>query len=215
MTNARKIQTRLLKRYPDPKVALHFSSPFELLIAAMLAAQCTDKRVNEVTPRLFKKFKTPASFAKAKAEVLESEIRSVSFFRVKARSIIECCKELVERHGGEVPSTMEELVELQGVGRKTANMVLGNAMGIPGIAVDTHVLRVSKRLGLTESGDPKRVEIDLMGQVAEKDLTKFGNLLTLHGRETCTARRPRCFDCPVFSLCAWENKEEYANEGSR
>lgn len=213
MSDARKIKSKLLRRYPEPSVALHFSSPFELLIAAILAAQCTDKRVNEVTPRLFKRFKTPKAFAEADPVALESEIRSISFYRAKTRSIIECCRALVEVHGGQVPGTMEELTALRGVGRKTANMVLGNALGVPGIAVDTHVLRVSRRLGLTTSTDPKKVEADIVSRVPRQELTRFGNLLTMHGRETCTAKRPRCFDCPVYSLCEWENKEEYADEG--
>jgi endonuclease III len=199
---ARSIEAILLKKYPEPKVALDFSSPLQLLIATILSAQCTDVRVNMVTPGLFKKYCTAADFANAQQEELEKDIRSTGFYRNKAKSIISCCKALVENHGGKVPRTMDELVQLGGVGRKTANCVLGGAYGISsGVVVDTHVRRVSQRLGLASTDDPEKIEVELMELLPHDEWYRFGNLLILHGRNTCDARKPDCLNCPVQKLC--------------
>ena len=206
MADARKITALLLAKYPEPKLALHYRNPLELLIAVILSAQCTDARVNEVTETLFKKYKKARDYATADPAVLEEEIRSTGFYRNKTRSVMTCCKKLVADFHGEVPHTLEELTTLPGVGRKTANMVLGNAFGIPGIAVDTHVLRVSNRLGLVYSDDPLEVEETLTRQVPKSKWTAFGNALILHGRETCIARKPRCPECVLRAVCEWPDK---------
>ncbi len=197
----KNIITHLEKRYPDAQCALNFSNPLELMVATILSAQCTDERVNKVTKDLFKKYKKVEDYAKVKPEVLEHTIRSTGFYRNKAKSIISCCKEIVETHGGKVPSTMEELVQLGGIGRKTANVILGNAFGIPGIVVDTHVKRVTYRLGLTRNQDPVKIEYDLMELVPQKEWTQFSHLLIFHGRYTCMARKPLCGECVVERLC--------------
>lgn len=204
--NARKkrvgtILHRLKQAFPDAKSALDFSNPLELLIATILAAQCTDERVNQVTKTLFKKYRNAQDYVTVAQEELEHDIRSTGFFRNKAKSIKACCRAIVERHAGQVPNTLEELVELGGVGRKTANVVLGNAFGMPGIAVDTHVKRLSGLLGLTAHNDPDRIEEDLMKAVPEKDWTALGHLFAAHGRKTCIARRPRCDECVLSDLC--------------
>ena len=192
----------LHKAYPDPKIALNFSNPLQLLIATILSAQCTDVRVNMVTPALFKKYRTTRDFAEAKQEELEQDIRSTGFYRNKAKSIITCCKMLVEKHKGAVPKSMEELVELGGVGRKTANCVLGGAYGInSGVVVDTHVRRVSQRLGLSLNDDPEKIEADLMKFVPQDEWFVFGNMLVWHGRKICDARKPDCLNCPLQKLC--------------
>jgi endonuclease-3 len=196
----------LLRKYPEPKLALHYRNPLELLIAVILSAQCTDARVNEVTATLFKKYKKAKDYAGADSAVLEEALRPTGFYRNKTRSVIACCKKLVADFHGEVPQTLEELTKLPGVGRKTANMVLGNAFGVPGIAVDTHVLRVGNRLGLVHSDDPQQVEEALMRQVAKDRWTVFGNAMILHGRETCTARKPRCPECVLYAVCEWPEK---------
>jgi endonuclease-3 len=206
MADAGKITALLLKKYPEPGLALHYGNPLELLIAVILSAQCTDARVNEVTATLFRKYKKARDYAAADPAVLEEEIRSTGFYRNKARSVVACCKKLAADFHGEVPHTLEELTTLPGVGRKTANMVLGNAFGVPSIAVDTHVLRVSNRLGLAHSDDPVKVEAELMRQVAKDRWTAFGNALILHGRETCIARRPRCPECVLRAVCEWPDK---------
>lgn len=206
MADAQKITTLLLKQYPEPKLALHSSNPLELLIAVMLSAQCTDARVNEVTVTLFRKYRKAKDYAAADAAVLEEAIRSTGFYKNKTRSVIACCKKLVADFHGEVPHTLEELTTLPGVGRKTANMVLGNAFGVPAIAVDTHVLRVSNRLGLARSDDPLAVEEALMQQVPKDKWTAFGNAMILHGRETCIARKPRCPECVLRAMCEWPDK---------
>ena len=206
MADARKITALLLKHYPEPKLALHSRNTLELLIAVMLSAQCTDARVNEVTATLFKKYKKAQDYAAADPSMLEREIRSTGFYKNKTRSIIACCQKLVADFHGEVPQTLDELTTLPGVGRKTANMVLSNAFGVPGIAVDTHVLRASNRLGLAHSNDPQKVEAALMQQVAKEKWTAFGNAMILHGRETCVARKPRCHECVLRSLCEWPDK---------
>ena len=206
MADARKIAALLLGHYPDPGLALHYRSPLELLIAVMLSAQCTDARVNDVTATLFRKYRKAQDYAAADPDVLAEEIRSTGFYRNKTRAVIACCRKLVSDFGGEVPRTLEALTSLPGVGRKTANMVLGNAFGVPAIAVDTHVLRVSNRLGIAHSDDPEKVETELMRQLPRDTWTAFGNALILHGRETCVARRPRCPACVLRAACEWPDK---------
>ncbi|MDP2884893.1 MAG: endonuclease III [Ignavibacteria bacterium] len=202
LRRSKKIVAILRKTYPDPKTALSYSNPLQLLIATILSAQCTDVRVNLVTPMLFKKYRTAEDFANAKQEELEQDIRSTGFFRNKAKSIITCCKTIMAKHGGEVPKTMAELLELGGVGRKTANCVLGGAYGISsGVVVDTHVRRVSQRLGLTPNEDPVKIEIDLMQLLPQDDWYAFGNMLIWHGRQICDARKPDCLKCPLLKLC--------------
>jgi endonuclease-3 len=206
MADVRRIVELLLKRYPSPKFALNFSNPLELLIATILSAQCTDVRVNEVTKSLFKKYRTAKDYAKAETKTLEKEIKPTGFYKNKAKMIIECCKRIVKDHGGEVPENLGELTRLPGVGRKTANIVLGSAFGKQTMAVDTHVLRVSNRLGLAHSDNPDSVEEELVRQFPKERLTKINLALILHGRETCTARRPRCHDCILYKECEWPNK---------
>jgi endonuclease-3 len=191
----------LKKRYPDAQCALHFKNPLELLVATILSAQCTDERVNKVTEDLFRKYRTAEDYARVKQEALEKDIRSTGFFKNKAKSIINCCKTIVAAHGGAVPKTLDELVALEGIGRKTANVILGNAFGVPGITVDTHEKRVSYRLGLTRQQDPVKIEYDLMKLVPQKEWTRFSHLLIFHGRYTCMARKPRCAECVVEKLC--------------
>lgn len=206
MADARKITALLLKKYPRPGLALNHTNALELLIAVILSAQCTDARVNQVTATLFGKYKKAEDYAAADPAVLEEEIRSTGFYKNKTRSVIACCRKLAADFHGEVPCTLEELTSLPGVGRKTANMVLGNAFGVPAISVDTHVLRVSKRLGLVHSDDPEKVEAALMRQVAQDRWTAFGNAMILHGRETCVARKPHCPECVLRAVCEWPDK---------
>ncbi len=199
---AKKIVTRLGKIFPNPKIALEYQDPLQLLVATILSAQCTDERVNQVTKELFKKYKTARDYAEANVAEFEQEIRPTGFFRAKAKSIIHCCKELVEKHGGKVPQTMEEMVQLPGVGRKTANCVLGGAYGIAsGVVVDTHVRRLAQRLGLSKEEDPEKIESDLMEIIPKKDWIDFGNMLIWHGRRTCQARKPNCLECVINDLC--------------
>jgi endonuclease III len=212
MADAKKIVSLLLKKYPSPEIALVFGSPLELLVATILSAQCTDVRVNLVTPGLFRKYKTAADFAEADPEELEKEIKPTGFYRNKAKAIINSCRILRDEFDSKVPSTLEELVKLPGVGRKTANVVLGGAFGRQAIAVDTHVLRVSNRLGLAHSMNPEKVEEELNGQIEESKWTKMNHALILHGRETCVARRPKCGRCVVFEECEWLLKKEYAQK---
>lgn len=205
-TTAHRVMSKLLAHYPEPKLALHYSNPLELLVAVILSAQCTDARVNEVTGHLFRKYRTAADYAKADPERFEEEIRSTGFYHNKAKSVIGCCRKLVEEFGGKVPDSVEALVTLPGVGRKTANMVLGNAFGKPGIAVDTHVLRVSNRLGIVASDDPEAVEARLMELIPRPQWTAFTNAMILHGRETCTAKAPKCLQCILYAECGWPQK---------
>ncbi|MEP0822082.1 MAG: endonuclease III [Ignavibacterium sp.] len=198
----RTIIARLRQVYPSAKTALHFENPFQLLVSTILSAQCTDARVNMVTPGLFRKLPTPGHFASVDQKELEQEIRSTGFFRNKARNIIAASKSIVENFGGEVPRTMEELLQLGGVGRKTANCVLGGAFGInEGIVVDTHVERLSQRLGLTKQKTAEKIERDLMEIVPRDDWYDFSNLLILHGRKTCIARKPLCPECTIRRQC--------------
>lgn len=202
----KKIIRILSKEIPDSTIALKSSNPLELLIATILSAQCTDVKVNQVTLDLFKKYRTAKDYAESNLGILEEEIRPTGFYRNKAKSVQKCCQELVRRFGGEVPKTLEDLVTLPGVGRKTANVILGNAFGIPGIAVDTHVHRVSRRIGLTENDDPVKIEFDLMEIVPKEEWTHFSNLLIWHGRRTCVARKPLCGICPIRKECDYGSK---------
>lgn len=203
---AGKIRKTLRLTYPEVTTQLHYRTSFELLVATILSAQCTDKQVNGVTRDLFKKFNTPKDFAKIPLESLEQLVRPTGFFRNKAKNIKACAQALVEKYHGKVPETLEELVLLPGVGRKTANLVLGAAFGIPGVVVDTHVARISKRLGFTESKDPAKIERDLMTIIPKKAWSDFSLHLVYFGREFCTARKPRCKTCPLIKLCPWPDK---------
>lgn len=198
---AREILERLRRAIPDADIALDFADPLQLVVATILAAQCTDARVNIVTKDLFRRYKATSDFAAADPSELERAIHSTGFFRAKAKSIRGMAAALLERHAGEVPRTMEELTALPGVGRKTANVVLGNAFGIPGIIVDTHFLRVTHRLGLTKHADPEKVEADLAALVPREAWTEFSHLITHHGRRTCDARKPKCDACALAELC--------------
>jgi len=198
---ASEIFSILKKEYPDVKSALNFSSPFQLLIATILSAQCTDERVNIVSKTLFKKYKKPQDFINTKSEELEKDIYSTGFYRQKAKSIKQCCQVLVDEHRGKVPADFEALYKLPGVGRKTASVVAGNAFGIPAIAVDTHVKRLSNLLGFIDSPDPEKIEFRLKELLPEKDWVKASHLLASHGRNICIARRPKCLKCAVGNLC--------------
>jgi endonuclease-3 len=196
------VNERLTNAYPDARVELDFTNPFELLIATILAAQSTDARVNIVTKGLFRKYPNPQAFASASQVEMEVDVKQTGFFRNKAKAVIACSQAIVERHGGEVPRTMDELTALPGVGRKTANVVLGNAMNIEaGIIVDTHVTRLSGRLGFTKHADPVDIEQDLMKIVPKGEWTKFANRLILHGRRVCIARKPQCPECVLNDIC--------------
>jgi endonuclease-3 len=191
----------LEERYPEATTALDFGTPLQLLIATILSAQCTDARVNMVTPGLFARYPDARAFAGASQAELEDMIRSTGFFRNKAKSIRACCADIVATHGGEVPNTLDALTALRGVGRKTANVVLGNAFGIPGLVVDTHVGRLARRLGLTRETDPVKVEFALMPIVPRERWTRFSHWLILHGRRICNARKPACSICPLAPHC--------------
>ncbi|MGH8022674.1 MAG: endonuclease III [Limisphaerales bacterium] len=198
----RRIIAALEKAYPDAHCELTHQNPLELLIATILSAQCTDKRVNIVTEKLFKRYSSAEDFARAGIADLENAVRTTGFYRNKARNIKKACSEIADQHGGQVPRTMDELLELGGVGRKTANVVLGNAFGINvGVVVDTHVARLSHRLGLTRHRAPAKIETDLMALVPQKQWTLFSHLLIWHGRRRCFARKPDCAHCPVLRLC--------------
>jgi endonuclease-3 len=198
---AAEVLDLLDRQFPGAGVTLDFADPLQLLVATILSAQCTDERVNRVTPALFASYPDARAFAEADLPGLEGAIRSTGFFRNKARNIRDCCRALVERFGGKVPGSLEELVTLPGVGRKTANVVLGGAFGIPGITVDTHVGRLARRLGFSREEDPVKVEFDLMPLLPPGDWYRFSLLLIRHGRRTCTARKPACGECPVGHLC--------------
>lgn len=198
----RKIIARLKKAYPDAKCSLNHSSPLELLIATILSAQCTDERVNIVTADLFRKYRSCADYLKVPTSELQNDVRTTGFFRNKTRSIQGACKVLSEKYGDRVPNTIEELLELPGVARKTANVVLGNAFGIAsGVVVDTHVSRLSRRLGLTKHQQPEKIERDLVELVSKKDWIDFSHLLIYHGRQICRARKPLCEKCVVERYC--------------
>lgn len=200
-SRVKKIITRLRKAYGPVGCALKHSNPLELLVAVQLSAQCTDKRVNLVTPGLFRKYRSAEDYAEASPPEFEREIHSTGFYKNKAKNILACAKALCEQHHGKVPDTMEELVKLPGVGRKTANAVLGNAFGVPGICVDTHMIRINRKLGLTKNTDPVKIEFDLMPMMPSKDWTNYSHLMIHHGRVRCFARRPDCVNCSVNDFC--------------
>ena len=198
---AKKIFLLLGKEYPKVEIALEFINPFQLLIATVLSAQCTDERVNMVTKNLFKKYKSPKDFVNASTKELEKDIFSTGFYRQKAKSIKACCKELIDNHNGKVPDDFEALIKLPGVGRKTASVVAGNAFGIPALAVDTHVKRLSNLLGFIKSEDPEKIEFRLKELLPEKDWVDASHFLATHGRKVCIARRPKCLECVLGDLC--------------
>ena len=207
LKRTKQIIAGLKKTYPEAHCELTHSNPLELLIATILSAQCTDKRVNIVTAELFKRYRSAADYAKAPQAELEEAIKTTGFFRNKAKNIQACCRKLVERHGGKVPGTMEELTHLDGVGRKTANVVLGNAFGLnEGVVVDTHVARLSGRLGLTRETAPEKIEQTLMKLVPRNDWALFSHLLIWHGRRRCYARKPDCPQCEARGLCPSADK---------
>ena len=202
LERAHRIQETLRKTYPDAHCELDYTTALELLVATILSAQCSDKQVNKVTAGLFRKYRTASDYASTPVEALEEDIRQIGLFRNKAKNIQACCRVLVERHSGEVPRDLESLVQLAGVGRKTANVVLGNAFGIQaGVVVDTHVARLSGRLGLTRETDPVRIEQDLQGLVPREDWSRFSHWLIWHGRRRCAARKPDCGGCEIQALC--------------
>ncbi len=203
-----KIIKRLEKGYPNASLALNFNNPLQLLVSTILAAQCTDKRVNDVTKELFKKYKKAEDFERVKINALEKDISSISFYRNKARNIKECCKIIVKKYESNVPSNLSELISLPGIGQKTANIILGNAFGKQAIAVDTHVQRVSARLGLATSKNPDNVEKELCEVVPRDKWTKSCYLFQAHGRMICTAKSPKCSDCILFDLCEWKDKRK-------
>ena len=198
---AARINRKLAELYPDAACALIHENPLQLLIATVLSAQCTDARVNMITPSLFARYPDARAFADAEVSALEDAIRSTGFFRNKARNIRACCQAIVAEHGGQVPGTLEALVALPGIGRKTANVILGNAFQVPGITVDTHVGRLSRRLGLSKHTDPAKVERDLMALLPPREWTAFSHRLILHGRQVCHARKPKCPACVLNRLC--------------
>jgi len=205
----RQVLEVLEKEFPDASCSLNFTNPLELLVATILSAQCTDERVNQVTKDLFKKYRTARDYATVPLNELEKDIQSTGFYRNKARNIRECCRILDEKYGGKVPPSMDDLVTLPGVGRKTANVVLGTAYGIPsGVVVDTHVARISQRLGLTTEKDPEKIEQDLMRLVPQDQWIPFSHRMIKHGRKYCTAKKPRCSECPMNSFCPKIGVEE-------
>ncbi|MFZ2631783.1 MAG: endonuclease III [Desulfosalsimonadaceae bacterium] len=201
-----KICQILKTRYPDVKTQLNHRNAFQLLVATILSAQCTDRQVNSVTPHLFEKLKTPEEFARAPIETIETLIHSTGFFHNKAKNIRNCARMLTERFDGKVPDTIDELIQLPGVGRKTANVVLGAVFGIPGMVVDTHVARISKRLGLTTATDPVKIESDLMAVIPKSEWNDFSLWLIYFGRSVCTARKPDCPNCFLNHLCPYPDK---------
>lgn len=208
MTQAAVITEKLLRAYPQPKLALHFRNPLQLLVAVLLSAQSTDERVNAVTKDLFVRYKRAEDFANAKLATLERDVHATGFYKRKAKALRDCCRQLVKRHGGKVPGDLDALTALPGVGRKSANMVLGNAFGQQTIAVDTHVSRVSQRLGLVAGGTPDQIEQALLTQIDDARRTAFTNAMILHGRQVCMARRPECCACVLYQQCEWSEKQK-------
>jgi len=202
----RKIFPMLRKTYPQARIALKHTNPLELLISTILSAQCTDVRVNMVTETLFKKYISVKDWAKADIKQIESDIKSTGFFRNKAANIKGACTKVIEEYDGKIPGTMDELLTLPGVGRKTANCVLGNAFGVPGVVCDTHVIRLSRRLGLSPNSDPVKLEFDLAEIIPRKNWLLFSDLLIFHGRNICKARKPDCVNCPIARYCPAANK---------
>jgi endonuclease III len=205
---AKQIHAILRKEYPDAKCALLFSNPVELLVATILSAQCTDVRVNIVTRDLFRKYRTAKDYADADLSDLERDIHSTGFYKNKANNIKKCCEDIATKYGGKVPDTMEELVPLAGVGRKTANVVLGNAFGVSGIVVDTHVGRVSRRLGLTKNEDAVKIEFELMELFPKESWTLLSHQIVEHGRKVCDAKKPKCDDCALLEYCDYGQKRK-------
>jgi len=203
---AKRIIEVLSREYPEVKCHLNYENPFQLLISTILAAQCTDERVNLVMKELYKKYKTPQDFANTQPGELENELNTISFFNQKSRSIRNCCIALVEMFSGEIPQTMEELTTLAGVGRKTANVVLGNCFGQPAIMTDTHLMRVSQRLELTKNDSPEKIEFDLKKIIEEDKQTMFSHLIGEHGRQVCNARNPLCEECSINTICPGRGK---------
>jgi len=199
--DTRRMLVLLEEAYPDAKCELNYQNPFELLLATMMSAQCTDVRVNMVTERLFKKYPRPEDYVGLSTEILEEEIREVGLFRMKSQNIISTCKMLLKFYGGEVPKTQEELIQFPGVGRKTANVVVSNAFGVPALAVDTHVKRISNRIGISNSMHPDSIERQLCLRIPQKLWTQAHHWLIFHGRQVCTARNPKCGQCVVSSHC--------------
>ncbi len=200
--HAQKIVRMLARQYPDATCSLDFSTPLELLVATILSAQCTDQRVNLVTKDLFKKYRSAADYATAAPTVLEADIKSTGFYRNKAKSIRECCRQLLDEHGGQIPQDLESLVKLPGIGRKTANVILGTAFSIPsGVVVDTHVGRLSRRLGLTTQKDAVKVENDLIERIPKQQWIVFSHQMIQLGRQFCAARKPKCQECPLREVC--------------
>lgn len=199
----------LKETYPDAKCELNYETPFQLLVATILSAQTTDKKVNEVTKDLFKEYPDLDSFLKLTNEELEERIKQIGLYRNKAKNLVLMCRQLKEKFNGEVPKTMEEIMSLAGAGRKTANVVLSNAFGVPSIAVDTHVFRVSNRLDLAHSENVLEVEKQLMKEIPKKEWSLTHHLLIFHGRRCCTAKRPKCSECPLNHICKWEDKKNY------
>ncbi|HYF83234.1 MAG TPA: endonuclease III [Clostridia bacterium] len=204
-SRAKEISAILYNIYPEATCSLDYKEPLQLVISTILAAQCTDARVNIVTKDLFKKYTSVNDYADANPEELEQDIKSTGFYRNKTKNIIGCCKKLIKDFGGKVPNNMEDLLSLPGVGRKTANVVLSNIFGIPGIIVDTHCKRLSNRIGLTDKEDPEKIEYDLMELLPENDWTAFSNCLVYHGRAICDAKKPKCGQCPVALHCDFFN----------
>lgn len=212
---AEAIARELARAYPDAKCSLNFRNPFELLAATILSAQCTDERVNIVTPALFERYPDPQSLASASLEEIEELVRTTGFFRNKAKSLQGMARQLVEEHGGAVPADMEALRRLPGVGRKTANVVLGNCFGTPGLTIDTHMQRVNGRLGLTRHTDPEKIERDLMGLIRQSQWTHYSHQIICHGRAVCTARKPMCELCPLTQWCLYYAKFRTEPAGRR
>ncbi|HEV3023732.1 MAG TPA: endonuclease III [Pirellulales bacterium] len=211
--HAARVSKLLAREYPDAVCALKFRSPLELLVATILSAQCTDVRVNLVTKDLFRKYRTPADYAAADSQSLENDIKSTGFYRNKAKNIQSCCRKLVEEYDGDVPDSLEALVELPGVGRKTANVVLGTAFGVAsGVVVDTHVGRIARRLGLTKETDAVKAERDLMAILPSREWVDFSHRLIHHGRRVCTARKPNCDACALAEVCPRVGVEQLAGK---
>ncbi len=206
--DAKKIVEALKRRYPEATCSLDFKTPFEMVVAVMLSAQCTDERVNKTTPDIFKKYSTPEDFANIDIELLEKLIHPCGFYKNKAKNIKACAKEIVKRFGGKVPQTMEELISLPGVGRKSANVIMLEAFGkAEGIAVDTHCKRIANKMGLSKENEPEKIEQDLLKIFDKEDYKDINHLLVWHGRNTCIARNPKCEECPVKEMC-----DEYINK---
>lgn len=206
MDMASRLFKLLDEEIQNPKVALQSATPLQLLVATILSAQCTDARVNQVTTGLFVRYRTAEDYASADPAVLEKEIRSTGFYKAKARNLIRCGQALVSRFEGQVPRTMDELITLPGVGRKTANVILGNCFGVPSVVVDTHVKRVAQRLGLANTDDPEKIEVALQRVLPKASWTRGSHQLLLHGRHVCRARAPQCQACRLYALCPWEGK---------